>query len=73
MNSTTFAAIDARLYLPSKDASRHQGTITTYAEVSNHLQSRYATDAVIAKVDETINNYTQALLTREGSAESYGT
>lgn len=49
MNDLAFAAIRAQLTASSNDVSRHAGTITTYAEVRNHLLGRGAIVAVIDK------------------------
>lgn len=62
MNGPVFAASKPPSTLTSNDADRRDRTITTYAEVVNHLLWLYATDAVIAKDDEKICILKQGLL-----------
>lgn len=62
INGIVLAAIKAQLMLSSNAASRHEGTIKTYAEVQSSILRRYATDAVIVKADEKILNFIQSFL-----------
>lgn len=63
MTGPALAAINARMNSSSIDDSWHEGKITTYAGVVNHVIRRYATDAVIAKVIDSIRNFKQGSLT----------
>lgn len=46
------AAIRALMALSSNDLIRPEGATTSYAEMANHLLTRYATNDVIAKARE---------------------
>lgn len=63
MSRPMLADIKVRLTLQSKDANRHEGTITTYPVVINHLLRRYKIHAVITRARKDISNFEQGLLT----------
>lgn len=54
MNSPDLDAIKAQLSLLSNGSNRHDGTITTYAEVVHHLLRLDATENIIMRADEEI-------------------
>lgn len=54
------AAIKTQSILSSNDESRHESTITNYAEVGKHLLRRYATDAVVTIADGENQNFKQS-------------
>lgn len=62
MSGLALAAVRAQLSLSSSDANRHEGTITSYAEIVKYLLRRYAAEAVIAKANEKIQNFMQRSL-----------
>lgn len=63
MNGHTLANIKVRMILFLYDANRHEGTITTYAEVVNYRLGRYGTDTVTTKADDRIRNSKPIVLT----------
>lgn len=62
LNPPAGATIKARLNLSSTDENRHEGTVTFYTEVLNHMLGRYTTDRVIAKADQEISHFKQGSL-----------
>lgn len=59
MNGPAVATIKERLTILLNDANRDEGTITTYAGVVNHPLLRYITDAITAKTDDEVCNFTK--------------
>lgn len=57
MNGLHLATIIAQLIQSSNDAKRYEATVTTYAEVVNHVLRRYATAAVTAEDDKEFCNH----------------
>lgn len=74
MNSPVLAAVNKRLTLFSNNTDRHEGNITAYSEVVNHLFRRYTIGTVIAKSDKEIQGFKQGSpLTLRVSPKRYGT
>lgn len=63
MNGLTISTMKARLTLSSNNIKRHEGNITTDAEVVNHFLRPCTADNVISNAHEKIKNFKQGLLT----------
>lgn len=68
MSGSILAAITTWSTLSLEDENMHDGTITFYAKVVNHLLRSCDADAVIAKADKVIRSFKQGSRTRELSS-----
>lgn len=73
MNGPFLATLKSLSTQSLNDASRYEGTTTTNAKVVSQLSRQYATDAVIAKADESILNFKQgSVAPRDFSKKLWG-
>lgn len=63
MTGPALAMIEAHLTFSSNVVNKPRGTITSYPEIIKQLLRRYATEAVIANVDDEIRNFKQESFT----------